>query len=333
LVSASVALLAPATALGSFPGEDGVIAYSAGGSIWAVNPTTGQQRQLTAGHDDSEPSFSASGSMLVFQRYSQGTVTVYISRADGSQPRPLIRGSQPAFSPNGKEIVFVRADGLYLTGLARGSPVRRLTNHPGDREPSWSSTGSIAFQRTNLRQVKGSAGTVLQGQQLKVLVEEIDVMTPPSHRVNRVLTYDRDVDMWPDWSPNGTTLAVTLCLPYEGEGVPQLLQGQPPSLPTVVLHSSCYRAVWAPDGRSFAERGVGLLSGRPGTSCPRARFIEGPISWQPLVAGTQPVSTRTCTAEHGPIESEPQAATGIVTGTKTCIRYSRRLHRKVCFEI
>src|ERR1700682_634681 len=116
LTAAVGATLVPATAIGSFPGSNGVIAFSAEHSIWAMDPTTRDELQLTSGFDDSAPSFSPSGNMLAFQRRTGATITIYLARADGSEPRALASGSQPAFSSDGRQIVFVRAAGLFLTG-------------------------------------------------------------------------------------------------------------------------------------------------------------------------------------------------------------------------
>lgn len=337
------AILAP-TAAGSFPGANGVIAYSAEHSIWAVDPATGDQLRLTSGPEDSAPSFSPSGDMLAFQRRTASTVavfrrrapsivTVYIASADGSNPTPLVVGSEPAFSPNGKQIVFVGPSGLFLTGVTPGSPVRPLTDHPGDRTPRWSSKGSIVFQRVH------GAGA------------ELDVVAPPSSRIRRLLTYHRGVGddspivMWPEWSPNGRSISVALCE----------LGSEPPPLgtvPSIVFHETCAPDVWAPAGGRLLEAGTGALRGKPDSTCPP--FIKGadnedvsfahdgrplyrdegpnwPIAWQPLHPGTLRVPTMKC-AEDKERENEPTSATApemVVRGGRLCV-YFRRRHRRIC---
>ncbi len=369
VIAASIALLTPTTALGSFPGKNGVIAYTAESAvdhlaehrtkhsveiytslentgeidIWAMDPNTGGQAQLTSGHDDSDPSFSPSGNMLAFQRREAGTVTIYIAQADGSQAKPLVEGSEPAFSPDGQEIVFVRPEGLYVTALAPGSPVRRITDHPGDRDPRWGSTGSIAFERTDIWRAKDHRGNDYADNEFDAR-NELDTVTPPSLKVSRIMTYSLDTNMWPDWSPNGRALAVALCAgegeeTFAGTGIPRRLAGRPPLLPSVVFHLSCTPAVWAPDGREFTEPGILGAQTRPDGSCPGPTKENGelvwlarndPASWQPLVNGTQPVPTIKCPPEssEGPMALE---APPFLRGTRACI-YSRRRHRKICFE-
>ncbi len=357
VLAAIAATLAPSAAEGSFPGANGVIAYSAEHSIWAVDPATGDQLRLTTGPEDSAPSFSPSGDLLAFQRRTTttvtapqrpptgpvttsqrrpvSTVTVYIANADGSNPTPLVTGSEPAFSPDGTQIVFVRPSGLFLTGVAPGSPVRPLTDHPGDRTPRWSSKGSIVFQRAD------GAGS------------ELDIVTPPSSHIRRLFTYHRGagnddpIVMWPEWSPNGRSISVALCEP--GSEIPPV-----ETVPSIVFHASCAPDVWAPAGGTPLEAGTGALRGKPDSSCPP--FIEGganedvsffvrgrplyqgegpnwPIAWQSLHPGTLRVPTVAC-AEDKERENEPTEAVSpaiLQRGGQLCA-YFRRRHRRICHK-
>jgi hypothetical protein len=344
MVAAVGATLGPVVALGSFPGGNGVIAYSAEHSIWAVDPSTGNQLRLTSGPDDSAPSFSPSGNMLAFQRRATGTTTVYLAQADGSEPRALVSGSQPAFSSDGKQLVFVRAAGLFLRGLTANSPMRQITRHPGDRAPRWSSTGSIVFERTDISHVKR------HGRITRQVSTELDIIVPPSPHVRTILRYGENTEMWPEWSPDGSTLAVALCNRNTSNTKPPLMTS-----PSFFFHRTCAPDAWAPHGRRLAEPGGGVLEGRPETSCPP--FIEGgdhedvtyfglsgdelysderspdEISWQPLVAGSSPVPTAKCTPQkRGNAVTSAVAPVSVGPGARVCI-YSRRRHRKVCVTI
>jgi hypothetical protein len=341
-IAVAVVAVTPAAAQASFPGADGVIAYSVSDSaqqgIWAVNPNTGGQRQLTSGHDEA-PSFSPSGNLLAFQRDTTAGSTIFVAGADGSNAKPLVSGSEPAFSPNGSQIVFVRAGGLFVTRLRPGSHVRRLTNHRGDRTPQWSSTGAIAFQRPDLRHARGRRASECCTQ------EELDVIPAHSRNVEEVMTAELETKMWPDWSPNGRTLAVDLCGPFL----------ELPHVPSVVFHAGCLPAVWPPAGgkpilSGGSETPSGFSWGALGTSCPRyipegtdsTYFrIEPPkpqeveptspsqISWQPLIRGTAQVPTATCEERPEPgVLHSAVAPISLSLGKTFCHRVGRRHHKR-----
>jgi Tol biopolymer transport system component len=318
---AIIAALAPAAAFGSFPGGNGVIAYSGESlgfepaeteqyqGIWAVDPKTGYQLRLTSGPDFA-PSFSPSGNLLAFQRgYGGPTTTIFLARADGSDARPLVKGLEPAFSPDGKEIVFVRPGGLYVTGLAPGSPVRRITDHPGDFAPTWNSSGTIAFERGDSRY--GLA---------------IDTITPPRLKVREIITYDNASEMFPEWSPNGKTLSVALC---DSSVKAFTLKGSP----SLAISSDCFPRVFAPQGRGVASIGVGVLAGSPFESCPPGSGSFD-ISWQPLVAGTMRIHTVKCEGTRpprsGPTSSSSPSKSS--EGSKWCVP-GKHGHGKICHKV
>jgi len=307
------ATLAPAAALGSFPGGDGVIAYGSGTGIWAVDPTTGYQLQLTTSGGDTAPSFSPSGNMLAFERLGKDTSTVYLAQADGADARPLLSGGEPAFYPSGRQLVFVRRDGLFVTGLTPGSPVRQITRQPGDRSPRWSSTGAIVFERTDvLRQDK--AETEIQN--------ELDTIAPPSAKVHQILAYSGGFDMYPEWSPNGRTLTVALCNDSAEETT---FKGSP----ALAIHRSCMQRVPAPQGRGVAEGGVGALDGSGVRPCPRFATASQ-IAWQPVVAGTMRIPTVKC---EGAPYTEPEVSPSFGSrGAKVCVP-GKHGHRKICHTV
>jgi dipeptidyl aminopeptidase/acylaminoacyl peptidase len=345
LIAALAALLAPTAALASFPGEDGVIAYSvahtAQQGIWAVDPETGYQTQIASGPDEA-PSFSPSGNKLAFQRREAGTTTIYIAQANGADATPLRKGSEPAFSPDGQQIVFVRAGGLFLSGVEARSPVEQITHHPGDRRPRWSSTGQIVFQRTQIVGGRGRRAGEAHREQ------ELDIITPPSRRATQLLSYEAQVEMWPEWSPSGRSLSVALCL------LGNFPERLPATVPAIIVHPSCLPKVWSPDGRRLvssdeqATGEAGVLSwGEPETSCPR--YIpagtdvgyyrndvlepESPaeISWQPILSGTMRLATTKCQPRPEPgVHRSAVAPASAGPGARLCLRPTRRHPHRRC---
>jgi hypothetical protein len=341
-IAAALLAVVPVAAPASFPGRDGVIAYAVGHSaqqgIWALDPNTGDQGQLTSGPDEA-PSFSASGNMLAFQRRLASGTTIFIARADGANAKPLVTGSEPDFSPDGRQIVFVRSGGLFLTGVLPGSHVRQLTKRRGDRTPRWSSAGAIVFQRTTVSRIRGRPPSTQQ---------ELDVIPARGRVAEQVMTSELPTNMWPDWSPDGRTLAVDLC---------SAVYLTPPRIPSLVFHTGCLPAVWAPAGGKpilsggYETAPPALSWGGFGSSCPRyipegsdgAYFRTEPgrnpeveaksppqFSWQPLISGALRVPTTPCVErpEPGVLHT---AVSPISSGAAPtfCHRVGRR-HRKKC---
>jgi len=310
----------------------GELSLYSGHSIWALEPVTGTQLQLTTGQDDSWPSFSPSGDMLAFQRGSGKAATIWLVRADGSHQMPLVAGSEPAFSPNGRQIVLVRASGLFLTGVTPGSPVRRLTSHPGDSEPQWSSTGAIAFERIARRKVRYRGPTaIFRHGQLKLEVDnELELVRPPSTKVHELLGYELPeglrvstvpAELRPNWSPRGTRLAVSLC-----EGLPSGFSPHVATRPALTFSTRCGSETWTPTGRRVDLSGEGSARNTLETACPD-RIEE--VSWQPLRTGTVHVPTVPCKPllkRRAVMEASPGEE---VAGSRTCITIR---HRRRCYK-
>jgi Tol biopolymer transport system component len=116
---------------------------------------------------------------------------------------------------------------------------------------------------------------------------------------------------WPDWSPDGTTIAFAASTAAIGLSDPSRLD-QPFSIWTLDLQSSSTHAIlsgvveprslrWSPDGASLAF--AGTVSGRPGTwiltpATGSVRLINPSVlawlAWSPNgseLVGVQPVSS------------------------------------------
>src|SRR6185437_3938018 len=116
---------APAVARATFPGLNGQISYSQGGSAAGVYLTDGGQ--IVAGQI-LDPSFSPTGTKLVY--IDGNSNLVYVSQADGGNPIPIIGAgnfsdgsgsnphiSSPAWDPAGQSIWFVITNTLTHNGI------------------------------------------------------------------------------------------------------------------------------------------------------------------------------------------------------------------------
>ena len=150
-----------------------------------------------------DPAASPDGRLIAYTRISLSRPgsQIWAVRKDGSHQRFIARGSEPAWSPDGKRIVFVgprqprvSKPEIYIM-RADGTHIRRLTKNwnASDRSPAFSPDGKRIVFLSN-RNATGGAGNA-----------EIWVMdTDGRHAVN--LTRNPALDDHPAWSPDGTRI-------------------------------------------------------------------------------------------------------------------------------
>ena len=247
-----VVLLAASSANGANPGRNGRIAFvriidyrsytEDPGSIWTVRPDgTGATRITRTTHGDTDPAWSPDGRRIAFIR--------------------AIADEQAQFAQDPHEIFVVNADG---TGL------RRLTrNHVYDGEPTWSPDGRrIAFVR--------GGPPILAGPEIR----DIWVMRSDGSR-QRSLGRTTTLEFWPAWGPRGRTIAYVardLERRFDRDGVPHWERSPRFDLWTM-------RA----DGRGRAATGVTSTTFRREFEFASDEFLTEP-DWSPngrrIVAGT-----------------------------------------------
>jgi TolB protein len=135
-----------------------VRASRGGGShVYVMRPDGRGVRRVTSGPlEDTSPTWSPDGKQLAFVREDAtlGASRVYVTSMDGRRVRPLVGQlqldpaatfeSDPAWSPDGKRIAFVRGARLYsdlYVASVDGTFLRRMSNNAvaqvTDREPTW----------------------------------------------------------------------------------------------------------------------------------------------------------------------------------------------------
>src|SRR4051794_3409576 len=81
----ALVLLAPATASATVSGENGRIAFVRDSDIWTVNRAGTKQIQVTKGSiRDGDPAWSPDGKWIVFTRYETKGPAIYRVKSDGS---------------------------------------------------------------------------------------------------------------------------------------------------------------------------------------------------------------------------------------------------------
>jgi TolB protein len=239
LTLATLALpVVPAQA--TFDGDNGRIAFRrflntdrTWGAVFTANPDGSQEVQVTQppyGYVDRNPDVSPDGRRIVFERESNDcgedcfVDDIFTVDTDGSNLTQLTgTGSpngnclppgnvvecngSPAWSPDGREIVFTRASGRVVDDIverqaihimkADGSQVRQVTQRDlpatgEDTDPQWSPDGStLLFQRRNVRSAMPEDGVAIWTVRLK------------SGKERQVTPYDLRAGDTPDWSPDG----------------------------------------------------------------------------------------------------------------------------------
>jgi Tol biopolymer transport system component len=204
MASTVALLLLPGLALATFPGANGQIAFDDGrtGGITAMNPGGTDRHRITRIARDGSPSYSSDGTKIVFVCRYNHNVRICTVNADGSHRRRLFSrhlwGLDPAFSPNGRRIVFAggRAHRRYYSNIwvmrsdgGHRHVLKRTCEN--DWNPSFSPDGNqIVFERVHC------------GDDISVAVMNAD-----GSGLHDLTTHPNDgFSAWPDFSPDGSQI-------------------------------------------------------------------------------------------------------------------------------
>jgi Tol biopolymer transport system component len=188
--------------------------------------------------------------LLAFTSTRSGDGDIYLVDVHGGGLRQLTEGPeldiQPAWSPDGRQIVFVRrhwdvfgrvtGGDIYVVN-ADGSGLRKLTNHAGGFAfPTWSPDGSqIAF---------GGGG----GQLPEIWMSSVFIVNADGSGLTNLTGHAGSFGM-PTWSPDGSRLAFEGGLPTDAEGGIFMVNTDGSGL---VRLSNGYGPSWSPDGTRIA---------------------------------------------------------------------------------
>src|SRR5215216_6217269 len=95
--------------------------------------------------------FPGANGKIAFAGYSAGDYNIWVMNADGSYRTYLTSSpdweDQPAFSPDGSKIAYVRQEDVWVMNANGGAQTNLTQNRTTDDTPAWSPDGSkIAFE-------------------------------------------------------------------------------------------------------------------------------------------------------------------------------------------
>ena len=184
--------------------------------VYAVDPDTGEARELTEGIRDYGSDWSPDGTKIVYDSETGSGYEIVVADADGSNPVSIADGESPSWSPDGTRIAYTSEGRIWVVNFD-GSDAHAVTD-PGssggetvsipssyDWNPSWSPDGrSIAYTRL----VSERLAPVPNGEgRASVTLEELRVWSEDGTDVALTDDYAALGDI--DWSPDGSTLVFT----------------------------------------------------------------------------------------------------------------------------
>ena len=140
--------------------------------------------------------FSPDGETIAFVSQRDGDVAIWLMDADGANPRKLVQGGQPSFSPDGRRIAFTSSafddnDEIYLIDID-GSNRTRLTENRRklDMFASFSPKGDYLVY--NSEEFGG---------------QELMLMRADGQGQTRISIAEETYEQEPVWSPDGKGIA------------------------------------------------------------------------------------------------------------------------------
>ncbi len=151
--------------------------------IWSMHPTGSDMKPLTKDNFlDADPRFSPDGRQILYTSLRDGFPQVWVMNRDGSDPKKITDGAQPAWSPDGKSILFIKDDQAFIRELESGTE-RLVSPKEWQRcgTPTWSPDGKrLAIASRHLGDV-GIFILGLDGQKQQQLKTEDACCTPTWH--------------------------------------------------------------------------------------------------------------------------------------------------------
>ena len=210
--------------------------------IWKVNPDGSGRVKLTNGNNANHAwsvgaRWNYAGTLITYTHAPVASYTrAYIMNPDGSSPRDATPScgtscGQPAFSPDGTKLVYIRDSGgghndIWVADVsASGSTSNHkalVATSADEQYPAFAPDGRLAFQRNEggvwkivVRQTNGTEAVVANGQfpswaptndRLLFATGDIFVLRLDGSAPVNVTAGTSSQELWPFWSADGGTI-------------------------------------------------------------------------------------------------------------------------------
>jgi len=226
----------------------GQIYFVSQGNLYALNPTNQQVTQVT-NFDPLKPaergySVSPDEQQIAYSDIQDGNSDIFVAPRAGGQPVRVTsddsEDSQPVWMPDGKKILYSsKRNGIkqiFMTYLDSRPPVQLTTNDNN------TDVLDVSFDGTKILYATGR-------EELDLWSVNLDQPTESQ------LTFDTGVELWPDLSPDGKSIAFQSLPANTGatlfKSIPHVKAVGSES-PLTQLAPDGFALRWSPDGKQIA---------------------------------------------------------------------------------
>jgi eukaryotic-like serine/threonine-protein kinase len=228
--------------------KSGLIYFISQGNLYSLNVTNQQVAQVS-NFDPAKPvergfSVSPDEQQIAYSDIQNGQSDIWVMPRAGGRPTRATNDesedSQPVWTPDGKKILYSsKRNGIkqiFMTSLDNRAPVQLTTNDNNTDVLDVSSDGAKILYATGR--------------------EELDLWSVNiDQSVESQLTFDTGIELWPDVSPDGKSIAFQSLPPNTGatlfKSIPEVKTLGSDS-PLTQLAPDGFALRWSPDGKQIA---------------------------------------------------------------------------------